>query len=278
MERPTSKHWVPLLKEAWPLGVGTIFGTALQQGPILVLSLYSLSAVGFYTAAMKVPLQLAVVPLVIRGSTFPLLSRSWIVDRGLFARQVDRLMAVSALMGVTIGLVGVGLAPEVVQFLFGAQFADAAPAFGWLMVMAAVLVPGVLLGEALIAAGFQRINLAILAGSLPVASALLFLLAHKGATGAAAAVTITYCALAVSVLMAAWLLLKPVAPLKWLVPVGASVAIGTGILMATSRFGALGALMAVGAALLLGSYLQRDSIAWLWRRISRTRLELRWSL
>lgn len=202
--RPTRAHWGFLLREAWPLAISTTLATALQQGPILALSLVSLEATGLFNAASRIPQQLLLLPLAVRATTFPLLSASWVSDRAQFRKRLARLVRLAFLISVPVALVGIAFAHPLMHVLFGAAFDAAALPFGLLLAMFAVMFPGILLGEALIAAGFQRLSLLIQGASLPLLLALLLLLvpAH-GAAGAALALLCTYAALVASTFIVA---------------------------------------------------------------------------
>jgi O-antigen/teichoic acid export membrane protein/glycosyltransferase involved in cell wall biosynthesis len=203
--RPTRAHWGPLLRESWPLALSTTVSTALQQAPILALSLVSLSAVGLFNAANRIPLQLLLLPLAVRLTTFPLLSSSWLGDRPRFVRQLDRLVQISLQISIPLAILGIGLAGPLVQLIFGPQFVGASVAFSLLIGVFAVIFPGILLGEALIAAGFQRLSLAIQALSLPwLGFLLLVLIPRGGAAGAALALLLCYATIVAAVSAVAW--------------------------------------------------------------------------
>jgi polysaccharide transporter, PST family len=194
--RPTTAGWRLLGSEAWPLGLSTIVSTALQQGPLLALSFFSVEAVGLFNAANKIPQQLFIVPLAVRATTFPLISQSWVQDRPRFTRQLALLIKGSLLLSIPIAIFGAGIAGPAIGLIFGNPFAGAAVPFTLLLITFAFMFPGILVGEALIAAGFQRLNLAVLAGSVPLLILLCVLLVPRGgATGAALAALLAYAAI-----------------------------------------------------------------------------------
>jgi glycosyltransferase involved in cell wall biosynthesis len=211
--RPTRAHWGFLLRETWPLALSTTLATGLQQAPILALSLVSLEATGLFNAASRIPMQLLLLPLAVRATTFPLLSASWVSDRAAFRRQLGRLVCLAILISVPVALVGIALAHPLMQVLFGAAFDAAALPFALLLGVFAVMFPGILVGEALIAAGLQRLSLLLQTASLPLLLALLVLLipAH-GAAGAALALLCTYAALVACAFIVAWSKLGGSAP------------------------------------------------------------------
>ncbi len=194
--RPTVLQWGCFVREAWPLGSGAIVSTVLQQAPIIALSVFSLGAAGLFSAANKIPQQLLLIPLAIRGTSFPLLSAAWSTDRGRFVRLVKKLVAGSFLISIPTAVIGIGLAEPLMRVLFGSAFARSAVPFALLLAVFAIMCPGILLGEALTAAGFQRLNFAILSGSLPLLLVLLLVLVPSGGpAGAALALLVCYAAI-----------------------------------------------------------------------------------
>jgi O-antigen/teichoic acid export membrane protein len=274
--RPASRLttvWIPLLRESWPIGINTIFSSLVQQAPLIALSAVSAASVGLYAAAAKLPLQLVLIPLIIRGSTVPLLSKSWTADPIRFLHQVRLMTALSSLGGLGLSIVGIGLAPVVTEVMFGPAFRGVAPAFAWLMVMASVLLPGILLGEVLIVTGNQRVNLAIQAGSLPLLTLLLiWLLPPYGAAGAAAALALTQAAVGVATVVAVRLIVGPSFSMGWLSSAGLGGLIGFAMLLVAGP--AIGATLATGAAvsagMAVGGYMERAPVAWLARRLAAT--------
>lgn len=249
--RPTIASWVPLLREAWPLGLSTIFSTTMQQAPVLVLSWVSLEAAGLFGAAIKIPQQLLMLPLTVRNSVFPVLARSWVADRARFRRQIDRLAGGSVLVAVPMVIAGIGLAPWLMPLVFGPEFAPAAGPFALLIGMAGLMFPGILLGEALSAIGFQRVNLVIqIASSLVLLLLLAVLVPPGGATGAAWSLLLSYAVVVAATLGAARRRLGGAAPVSALAG-GAAAAVAGGVgLVAAAPFGpALSSLVGFGAAL-----------------------------
>jgi O-antigen/teichoic acid export membrane protein len=187
--RPAIAMWPALVREAWPLFAATVVSTVFQQAPVIALSLYSTEAVGLLAAAGKIPQQLIAIPMAIRGSTFPLLSQYWAEDREKFGRLLARIVKLSSLLASPLALFGTVLAVPASWLLIGAGQVGASGPFGFLMLTASVGFVSVGGGEALIAAGRQRLNLIILVVVLPFQLLLLMTLSGSfGALGAAGAI------------------------------------------------------------------------------------------
>jgi O-antigen/teichoic acid export membrane protein len=196
-----------------------------------------------------VPQQLFVLPLAIRATTFPLLSRSWPADRAAFVRLLERLIEGSLLVAIPAAVVGIGLAAPLTTVLYGPGFGGAAAPFALLMLNFGFLFPGILIGEALIAAGFQRLNLAILMGSLPLLVLLLLtLVPAAGPAGAALSVLLCYAAIVVATWAAARARLGLRLRTRMLLFTGAGLLCGIVILQLARGLGTPAAVLAGIAA------------------------------
>jgi O-antigen/teichoic acid export membrane protein len=123
-----------------------------------------------------------------------------------------------------------------------------------------------MLGEALIAAGFQRINLTILIASLPLLMLLLLvLIPAAGATGAAVALLCCYAAIVGSILFAASRTLGVTRPLRTLPLAAAAVLCGLLTLTLARELGPiLSALVASVITFTLLAFTQLDALRPVW--------------
>jgi O-antigen/teichoic acid export membrane protein len=171
----------------------------MQQAPLLVVSAACLEAAGLFSAAGRIPLQLTMLPLIVRASTFPLLSSFWVSDRARFARLLNLMVNGCVIVVVPMVLLVAGLNRTVIGVIFGSAYLGATTPFVLLMVMVGLMTPCILVGEAMIAAGFQRVNLVIiLLASVLLVGLLMVLVPRGGATGASAALVACWCFVAVT--------------------------------------------------------------------------------
>jgi O-antigen/teichoic acid export membrane protein len=264
--RASRFKWNYYLAEGWPLGLATIAGTFFQQGPVVALSFLSLESVGLFNAASRIPQQLNLLPVIVRVSTFPILSEAWVTDRRRFMRLVNTVLGASLLISVPLALLGIGLAEPLVRAMFGPAFSGAALPFKILMASFAITFPSIVLGEAMIAAGFQRVNLLVNLAGMPVLVVLLFaLLPLGGAVGAAAAVVAIIAFIAAATLITAPRLLEARISLVPLLFGTAAAALGAAILVLASGLGAIpAALLAAAAAALVIGTADRSTFRLLW--------------
>jgi O-antigen/teichoic acid export membrane protein len=231
------RRWRALTREAWPVGAASTLKVAWQQAPVLILGAYSLSATGLFHAANRIPQQLVLLPLALNATMFPLLARSWNENRGLFARQLDRLVGGSLFVVVPSVVFGVAASGPLLRVLLGTQFSAAATPYALLLVIAGLLFPIIFLAEALNAAGYQRLNLLLLVGLTPPMTALILVLAPRtGATGVAIALLAGYAAYLAALVGAACFRLGRAAPVS---------ALGASMLAAAA--GALAVALSSGA-------------------------------
>ena len=190
---PSRRTWPGYLRESLPLAGSTVVTTVYQQTPLLALSLVGLPAVGLFGAASRIPQQVGLVSGAVRVSTFPLFSRLWVEDRPRFRALFARLIALTVLLTVPMVVFGVLLSEQLMVAIFGEAFHQAGVPFAVLLIAFGLLQPAIVAGEALIAAGAQRLNLLVQLLGLPSLLTLLwFLIPRAGASGAALALLVGY--------------------------------------------------------------------------------------
>jgi O-antigen/teichoic acid export membrane protein len=233
---------------------------------VLGLSFLSFESVGMFNAASRITQQLNLLPLIVRISTFPVLSEAWASDRLRFRRLLNSLVGASILISVPIALLGIGLAEPLIRILFGPAFSGAVLPFKVLIAAFAIIFPGIMLGEAMIAAGFQRMNLFVGVASLPVLIALMLsLLQPGGAQGAAVVVLVTYAFIAVATLVTAPRLLNGPISLAPLFFGTVAAALGATVLVLARDLGSFPAALlgAATSAIVIGTA-DRSTFRLLW--------------
>ncbi|MBI5287641.1 MAG: hypothetical protein HY873_01575 [Chloroflexi bacterium] len=264
ISRPAAvlNHWRTLIREAWPIGAASTLKVGWQQIPVLILGAYSLSATGMFHAANRAPQQLVVVPLALNATMFPLLARSWVADRVLFARQLDRLVGASLFVVVPAVIFGVATAGPVMRLLLGPEFDGAATPYALLLVTAGLLFPIIFLAEALNAAGSQRLNLALLCVLTPLLTAAVLGVAPRGeTTGVAAVLLVGYGAYLAALLGAAVLRFGAAAPVSAVAGGVVAMTVGAVALGLTASAGVVVSSIVAPAAALAAYACLRPDIA-----------------
>jgi PST family polysaccharide transporter len=258
-----TRRWGYLLKEAWPLAVATIAATAFQQAPLLALSHFSLDSAGIYSAAARIPQQLILGGLIIRATTFPVLAAAWPTDRDRFATLVRSIVGVGFLISVPLFIFSWGAARQIISLVFGRSFEPAVVPFILLMGGVALMTPGLLVGEALIATGMQRLNLLLQLISTVVLVGMIYLLVpSNGSVGAAVATATATAVLVMATFAMSWGRLGRFRPSRELAP--AALALLAGIVIVTSFPSSLVTAVAGSAvALAILVLANRQAVLWL---------------
>lgn len=198
--RGSRARWDTLLRLGLPVGVGGLltFGYGyLDQ--VIVFAVAGARDAGLYGAVYRIYERIQFLPAAVMTTLFPIFVAARAADparvRRLFQLAFDALVLLS-LPALTISLAG----PEpIVRLLFGAEFADAAPALPVLMATFVLVSVGYLAGYLIIAYELQRrfVLIALVALVLNVTANLVLV----PVAGFMAAVWIT---LGTEVLVATW--------------------------------------------------------------------------
>jgi O-antigen/teichoic acid export membrane protein len=254
MQRP-----LEILRASIALGTSQLSGLLTYNFNSLLLGfMIGAQAVGLYNAALKP----ATVALIISATSFlglfPTLSRTYVEGLKGFRELAARSLRLSALLAVPMAVGGSVLAKEIVNFLFGAAYADSAAPLRILVWSALVTILAASYRQALCASHHQNLDFRCTLASAGVNLGLAaFLIPRYGIVGAAGAT-----AFAEGVAFAlAWFYFsrtfRPLNPLPLLArPGAAGVAMGVALLLARTLpwgvRGLLGLIAYVGVALVLG--------------------------
>lgn len=160
-------RWRPLVRLGLPVGVGGLLVLAYGYiDQVFVFELAGARDAGLYGSVYRIFERIQFLPSTVMVTLFPIIVAARRVDperaRRLFHQALDYLMMMS-LPALTIALAG----PEaIVRLLFGAEFADAAPALPVLMGGFVVVAVGYLCGYLIIAYELQWRFMAFAAAAL----------------------------------------------------------------------------------------------------------------
>jgi O-antigen/teichoic acid export membrane protein len=165
--RGARTHWPALLRLGLPVGIGGLL--TLGYGyvdQVIVFQLAGARDAGLYGAVYRIYERAQFLPSTLMTTLFPIFvaAREHDPERvpRLFRTAVDYLVMTS-LPALAIALAG---AEPIVRFLFGAEFADAAPALPVLMATLVVVSIGYLTGYLIVAYRLQRQFVTVAAGAL----------------------------------------------------------------------------------------------------------------
>jgi O-antigen/teichoic acid export membrane protein len=165
--RGTRANWPTLLRLGLPVGIGGLL--TLGYGyvdQVIVFQIAGARDAGLYGAVYKIYERAQFLPATLMTTLFPIFvaAREHDPERvsRLFRTAVDYLV-LTTLPALAIALAG---AEPIVRLLFGAEFADAAPALPVLMATLVVVSIGYLTGYLIVAYQLQRKFVTIAAGAL----------------------------------------------------------------------------------------------------------------
>jgi len=200
------KVWRMLARASLTIGgVGILSVVVNRLDFVMLEQLASLEDVGYYGAAYRLPQLIERLPMLAMVTLFPLMARLAKDDRRelrlVYRWSITRATAV-ALPAV---LVAIALAPWILTWWQGAEYATAAPALRWLLLGTVGTSLAVVAGNVLIVINQARLLLVIWVLAAPVNVVLNWhWIPEFGATGAAAATCATVvCVLVLSLIAVA---------------------------------------------------------------------------
>ena len=115
-----------LAHEIRPFAGSSALAALFSRPEILILAaVASREEVGYYAAAIKVVDLAAFVPQVVMMNTFPVLSRAFQAGVGTMQAIQDHAIRLLLIFALPVGAITLVAAPEVVEFLFGADLEPA---------------------------------------------------------------------------------------------------------------------------------------------------------
>lgn len=139
--------WRPLMRVAIPLGIGGIAVTIYYQiDAVLLLQLADAEETGVYGAAYRFLAPLLFLPAAVMSSFFPVLSAVQASDPERVRRLVQRAAELMAVISLPILALTLALSDQIVDLLYGAEFARSAEVLPVLMIAFVAICFGTLAG------------------------------------------------------------------------------------------------------------------------------------
>lgn len=253
-----------LLREGLPFSAMAVIQSFYTRLDVVLLGqLSSPLAVGLYSVAYKPVNMMVNVGATASGTLFPFIVQAEGEEGGARLSRVARVFGVAA---PAIALALSGLSRPLIEVLYGASYADAAPLLTVLAWSAAAYWLYAPVGIALQARGFERWWLAVLAGGLALnATGNVLTIPRWGASGAAVTMLLSEAALAcLGALLAGRLLGVAPSPVA-LSGIAGSSAAGCAVLWGLQSAGAIAATAAAlavyGGLLLLCRVVTVEDVA-----------------
>ncbi len=155
--------WRKLMQLALPLGLSLMVSTLYQQTDLLLLSrLDSPAALGIYSAGLRLTNFVAFIPLAVAASLFPLFSNYYATDRARLRNFYQKAFDYMVMLALPLAVFTVLLADKIVAFLLKPEFGPTALVIAVNIWATALLFPGIIAGNLLIASDRQKTNLRLL--------------------------------------------------------------------------------------------------------------------
>ncbi|MBI5254749.1 flippase [Candidatus Falkowbacteria bacterium] len=163
---------------------------------ILLSYLAGDSALGYYSAAYKLPAALVFIPSALAAAIFPAFSESFSAAKERLKKIFDESMSSLAILAVPIGIGIAGISGEIILKFYGAEYlpgVEALKILGIAMIFVFLNYP---IGALLNACDKQKLNVSLYGATMCVNAALNFLLIPKFSyVGASIAFLISHCLL-----------------------------------------------------------------------------------
>lgn len=162
------KNVFKLLKISWPLSLGFMASWIFISINSVVLGYFNLlTENGWYSAASKIALAAVIPAELIARSFYPALSNFFITSREKLQRSWDYLMELMIFLTMPTVAGGIVLAPKIIGFFYGSNFAPSTFAFQLLIFVVGISFINYPFSIALIVSDQQKKNFALmLAGIL----------------------------------------------------------------------------------------------------------------
>ncbi|HKG37421.1 MAG TPA: flippase [Conexibacter sp.] len=145
--RAGRRLWKPLMKVAVPLGIASLLITIYYQiDSVLLLQLSTEEETGIYGAAYRFLAPLLFLPAAVMSSFFPVLSAVYEHDPDRMKRLVQRAAELMTVISLPILAVTIALSDQIVNLLYGEQFARTAEVLPVLMIAFVSICFGTLAG------------------------------------------------------------------------------------------------------------------------------------
>lgn len=117
--------WKKSIKVAIPFSLSNIFGMLYVRIDIIMLSVMKGDAVvGWYNAAYNLVLAFAPIVFVFMSAVFPVMSQFFISSEESLKVTYEKSFKYLIMLGLPVSIGGMVLAPRIIPFLFGAEFAN----------------------------------------------------------------------------------------------------------------------------------------------------------
>lgn len=180
------------LKAAFPLGIAGLISQVAIQFPVLYLGWFAgPEAAGVFSAAFRLTVMLLIFDRVFYTVFFPAISQCARQTPERLEAVFGRILKIVVFFALSLSLLAILVAPELLTIVFGMEYLAAVPAFRMLTVYFALTIINSVIGYTLLGMGQDRtFTRAFLAGLAGLLLSIYPLTALFGSTGAVSALNL----------------------------------------------------------------------------------------
>lgn len=183
-----------MLRDSWPLILsGVAVSIYMKTGQIMINKMLTAEDVGYYSAAVRICEAWYFIPMAITTSLFPAIINARKISNEFYLNRLQKLYDLLSLSAILIAVPITIFAGDIINILYGAKFAEAAPVLS-IYIWGGIFVSlGVASGQYLIAENLTKIAFVrtLIGGAINVLLNL-FLIPLLGITGAAISTVTAY--------------------------------------------------------------------------------------
>jgi O-antigen/teichoic acid export membrane protein len=174
------KFWGKLLRNSLPFALMLVFtGLYLNLDTVLLSFFKGDHAVGLYNAANRLVLAGKMTSGILMASLFPIMSETSRESKEEFDRLLGKSLTLMFCFALPISVGTIFLAGRTINLFYGAEFSGSVPALKILIWGMFCMYLSIVMGNGLIAKGYQRINTAITGIGLVISLLLNFSLIQR---------------------------------------------------------------------------------------------------
>ncbi len=188
----TGKSLRTIFDFAWPFIAITLFSTAIASiDSIMLGQMKSAADVGLYAAAQRLVQFLAIIPIFIAASVFPIMAKAY-GDEESSTRIFEKIMTTTLALGIPIAIGGFIFSSPIITLIFGSDYSAGGMVLGILMLSILAVFPNIILDNSIFTRNLQRKFIGATAvGLLGNIIINLYLIPRYGALGAAVSTVVT---------------------------------------------------------------------------------------
>lgn len=149
-----------MLKDSWPLMIssGAIM-LYMRLDQIMIKEMLSLEELGYYSIGVKMAESWYFIPMIITSVLFPAILKARSVDLSLYNERLKSVFFVTSWIGIAFSAFLFFFSEYLIQFLFGAQYANSHESLSILSLAGVFVSMGYVNGKWMVAENYTKLSL-----------------------------------------------------------------------------------------------------------------------